>query len=277
MKRNLFLQLIIFCFVLFLGAKVCGASVSKVDAKAWVNDKGRELLDTFNEPNLAEKYRRLDKLFVEYVDLDYISKFVVGKYWRQMSPEQQKRYQEIFKRYALGVYKGFPLSFEQKINFEVNSVQSEKDYTDVTTSIVLEEKKDNQQPQTFLVVFRLVEVEGGYKIIDLLSQALTNLFVPQGATVLGLQDTVSSKFAFVDTAKVSDLSFVFFFDILVAPFAKLEDKITGSKSGVIPIAIATANVNAVMVPCFAAFTIKVIGISTSINLISSLLTFSIPF
>ena len=167
MKRNLFLQLIIFCFVLFLGAKVCGASVSKVDAKAWVNDKGRELLDTFNEPNLAEKYRRLDKLFVEYVDLDYISKFVVGKYWRQMSPEQQKRYQEIFKRYALGVYKGFPLSFEQKINFDVNSVQSEKDYTDVTTSIVLEEKKDNQQPQTFLVVFRLVEVEGGYKIIDL--------------------------------------------------------------------------------------------------------------
>lgn len=167
MKRNLFLQLIIFCFVLFLGAKVCGASVSKVDAKAWVNDKGRELLDTFNEPNLAEKYRRLDKLFVEYVDLDYISKFVVGKYWRQMSPDQQKRYQEIFKRYALGVYKGFPLSFEQKINFEVNSVQSEKDYTDVTTSIVLEEKKDNQQPQTFLVVFRLVEVEGGYKIIDL--------------------------------------------------------------------------------------------------------------
>ncbi len=167
MKRNLFLQLIIFCFVLFLGAKICGASVSKVDAKAWVNDKGRELLDTFNEPNLAEKYRRLDKLFVEYVDLDYISKFVVGKYWRQMSPDQQKRYQEIFKRYALGVYKGFPLSFEQKINFEVNSVQSEKDYTDVTTSIVLEEKKDNQQPQTFLVVFRLVEVEGGYKIIDL--------------------------------------------------------------------------------------------------------------
>ena len=167
MKRNLFFQLIIFCFVLFLGAKICGASVSKVDAKAWVNDKGRELLDTFNEPNLAEKYRRLDKLFVEYVDLDYISKFVVGKYWRQMSPEQQKRYQEIFKRYALGVYKGFPLSFEQKINFEVNSVQSEKDYTDVTTSIVLEEKKDNQQPQTFLVVFRLVEVEGGYKIIDL--------------------------------------------------------------------------------------------------------------
>ena len=167
MKRNLFLQLIIFCFVVFIGADMSNASAGKPDAKAWVNDKGRELLDTFNETNLSEKYRRLDKLFVEHIDLDYISKFVVGKYWRQMSTEQQKRYQGIFKRYALGVYKGFPLSFDQKIDFEVNSVQAEKDYTDVTTTIILGEKKDNQQPQTFLVVFRLVEVESGYKIIDL--------------------------------------------------------------------------------------------------------------
>ena len=46
-------------------------------------------------------------------------------------------------------------------------MQVEKEYTDVTTTIILGEKKDNQPPQTFLVVFRLVEVEGGYKIIDL--------------------------------------------------------------------------------------------------------------
>ena len=167
MKRNHFLQLIIFCFLLFICADMSNASAAKPNAKVWVNDKGRELLDTFNETNLSEKYRRLDKLFVEHIDLDYISKFVVGKYWRQMSTEQQKRYQGIFKRYALGVYKGFPLSFDQKIDFEVNSVQAEKDYTDVTTTIILGEKKDKQQPQTFLVVFRLVEVESGYKIIDL--------------------------------------------------------------------------------------------------------------
>ena len=70
---------------------------------------------------------------------------------------------------------------------------------------------------------------------------------------------------------------VFFLDILVAPFAKLDDSITGKSNGVIPIAIATAKVNAVIVPCFAAFTMKVIGIRTSINLISNLLTLSIPF
>lgn len=43
----------------------------------------------------------------------------------------------------------------------------------------------------------------GYKIIDLLSQALTNLFVPQGASVLSLQDTVNDRFAFVDSIKLA--------------------------------------------------------------------------
>ena len=73
------------------------------------------------------------------------------------------------------------------------------------------------------------------------------------------------------------LTIVFFLDIRVAPLAKLEDKITGSSNGVIPIAIATANVNAVIVPCLAALAINVIGIKTSINLINNLLTLSIPF
>ena len=70
---------------------------------------------------------------------------------------------------------------------------------------------------------------------------------------------------------------VFFLDILTAPLDKHEDKITGSKSGVIVIAIATANVNASIVLCFWKFTIKTKGIKTSINLISSLLIFSMPF
>lgn len=50
------------------------------------------------------------------MDLDYISRFVVGKYWRQMSAEQQKKYQELFTRYALNVYKGFPLSFDDNLD-----------------------------------------------------------------------------------------------------------------------------------------------------------------
>ena len=70
---------------------------------------------------------------------------------------------------------------------------------------------------------------------------------------------------------------VFFLDIFTAPFDKHEDKITGRRSGVIAIEIATANVNAVTILCFEKFKINTIGIIISINLINSLLMLSIPF
>lgn len=94
MKRNHFLQLIIVCLWLFCSFSVFAAPIDSQKAKDWVNDKGRVLLDTFNEPDLQKKYRQLDELFFKHVDLDYIGKFVVGKYWRQMSAEQQARYQK---------------------------------------------------------------------------------------------------------------------------------------------------------------------------------------
>jgi len=70
---------------------------------------------------------------------------------------------------------------------------------------------------------------------------------------------------------------VFFLDILTAPFERQDERITGRRRGVIPIAIATANVNAVRLSCFHAFKTKISGINIIINLISNLLILSIPF
>ena len=75
----------------------------------------------------------------------------------------------------------------------------------------------------------------------------------------------------------SFFTMVFFLDIRRAPFDKLVDKITGSRSGVIHIAIATAKVNDTIISCFQTFSKNTIGINTNMNFISNLLIFSIPF
>lgn len=99
--------------------------------------------------------------------MDYIGKFVVGKYWRQMSAEQQARYQKIFKRYAISVYKGFPLSFEQRISFAVTGAKSGDAYVDVTAAVDVGGKNEQEKPQVFLVTFRLAEKNSELRIIDL--------------------------------------------------------------------------------------------------------------
>lgn len=168
MKSKQIFQLIIGCFMLINFPAYAAAPEAK-EAMTWSEDKGNLLLQTFQEKNLAEKYKKLDELFLNYVDLGYISKFVMGKYWREMSPEQQEQYQDLFKRYALAVYKGFPLTFNYPITFSLNNAIVSQNYTEVFATIDLGgnfQEKENQ-PQKINVIFKLVKNGNGIKIIDL--------------------------------------------------------------------------------------------------------------
>ena len=168
MKSKQIFQLIIGCFMLINFPAYAAAPEAK-EAMTWSEDKGNLLLQTFQEKNLAEKYKKLDELFLNYVDLGYISKFVMGKYWREMSPEQQEQYQDLFKRYALAVYKGFPLAFNYPITFSLNNAIVSQNYTEVFATIDLGgnfQEKENQ-PQKINVIFKLVKNGNDIKIIDL--------------------------------------------------------------------------------------------------------------
>ena len=168
MKSKIFLQLIIFCFACFVGLASATEKINPKEAEIWANQKGRALLDTFSLSDLKTKYAKLDDMFLNDIDLDYVGKFVVGKYWRQMSKEQQARYIPLFKRYSLSLYKGFPLNFDFDIDFKVTNVKTEKNYTDINTLITLDGEPQNTQNQnSFLVSFRVHKVDGKLKIIDL--------------------------------------------------------------------------------------------------------------
>lgn len=168
MKSKQFLQLIIVCFSL-ISFSVQAAAPQPQKAISWAEDKGNLLLSTFQEKNLAKKYQNLDALFLKYVDFEYIGKFVIGKYWKEMDKTQQQEYLSLFKRYALAVYKGFPLTFQYPITFSINNAVSSRTYTEVFATINLGgnfQSKENQE-QKINVIFRLVENKDGIKIIDL--------------------------------------------------------------------------------------------------------------
>ena len=168
MKSKIFLLLIIFCFSCFSEPAVAAGKITASEAEVWANQKGRQLLDTFSEPDVKTKYAKLDEMFLNDVDLEYVGKFVVGKYWRQMTPEQRQRYIPLFKRYSLSLYKNFPLSFDFKINFKITGVKLDRDYADVTADISLDGRQQPGQPaEKFLVGFRIHKVGGKLKIIDL--------------------------------------------------------------------------------------------------------------
>ena len=60
----------------------------------------------FHEKTLSEEQKRqaLARLFNEAVDTDWIGKFVLGRYWKAGTPEEQKNYLQGFRNYLTHIY-----------------------------------------------------------------------------------------------------------------------------------------------------------------------------
>ena len=170
MKSNLFLRVIIFLFCIQIAKPVYADAVPAAQAQKWVEDKGQQLLIAFGESDIIKKYAALDEMFVKYIDLDYVAKFVMGKYWRQMTEQQQSEYQGLFKRYALSIYKSFPLDFDaDKIKFEIVKTIPEKNRTAVRVKVNIDEIAKSQQNNMadIYVDFLVSQKDNQIKIVDL--------------------------------------------------------------------------------------------------------------
>lgn len=165
MKSNLFLQVIIAILMLCDFSVVRAETLNTDKALEWAEDKGRLLLKTFQEQDTELRNRKLDDLFEEYVDVPYVAKFVVGRYWKEMDEPQRQEYLDIFKRYVKAVYKTFPLGFLSRISYEVTGAVPDKNFV-VVNALIRINAEENAPIQEFLVAFRLRKNNGKIKLVD---------------------------------------------------------------------------------------------------------------
>ena len=169
MKLKCFLAfLTTICMTCFLSFAAFAAPVSATKAKDFINQTGYRLIEALGNQNLQEKYAVLDDMFQKNVDMPYLARFVMGKYFKQMTEEQKQTYLALFPRYVIGVYKGYPLNFgTEGLSFEILSTLQNGNFTDVLCRINLPESLKTEQVQSIDVSFKLEEVENQPKIIDL--------------------------------------------------------------------------------------------------------------
>ncbi len=166
MKRNCFLQLISLLAAVCFSFSVQAEAVNADKARQWAEEKGEELLTTFRISDIRQRFNKLDSLFIEYVDIDYISRFVVGRYWRTMPEAQQKQFQEVFNRYALAMYKTLPLEFASNLSYNVTGVSEDNGFTEITARVNFALSPD-KPAQSVNVRFRLHQVGDKIKLVDI--------------------------------------------------------------------------------------------------------------
>ena len=163
MKSNIFLHFITGCFMFLAAGSLQAKPLSDSEAMKFADTKGKELIQTFQEENLEKRYKILDKMIMEYIDIEHISRFVIGKYWRVMTPEQKKTYEETFVRYGLALYKTLPLEYARNIEYKIMSANSDNNYTNVLANIKF---SISEEPMNVTVSFRLHKVAEKIKIVD---------------------------------------------------------------------------------------------------------------
>jgi ABC-type transporter MlaC component len=173
MKLKRWIYFAIFsCGVLLAPSLLCAAEImSESEARTWADGKGREVLEILTAESSAEKYQKLDDILQNDVDLDHAARFVIGKYWRQMTEEQRTEYMDVFKKYTSALYKGYPLDIEKgAVTYTIDKVLADKDLQNVYCTVfvkAIERHVDDKSKGGIHVIFSLIKNDGKIKVRDL--------------------------------------------------------------------------------------------------------------
>ncbi len=140
------------------------AQSSGGQASDFVKGIGERLVGVVNGPGSdREKRAKLTQIIDSGVDVDGVARFCLGRFWRNASPEQQKRYTELFHQVLvnnitskLGEYQG--------VRFTMGRAQ-QRDDTDVVSTVV---ERPNNPPTN--VDWIISHPAGGPKIIDVIAE-----------------------------------------------------------------------------------------------------------
>ena len=164
MKSNIFLHFITGCFMFFMVTSAQAMPVVEQEAINFANTKGKELIEIFQENDLEKRFAVLDDLIMKHIDIDYISKFLIGKYWRVMTDEQKDTYKKVFLRYGLALYKNMPLEYAKDIVYKIMSAKIEGNYTNVLANVKF---GIGDSVQDITVTFRMHKVDNVVKLVDI--------------------------------------------------------------------------------------------------------------
>lgn len=112
----------VLAMVLFIAGVARGAADS---ARLLVIDISNQVTQALNkEPDLAARdpasmYKLLNRIVVPHFDFDATAKLVLGRYWRDINPQQQQRFIQEFSTHLVHFYAASLMKYkDQRITFK---------------------------------------------------------------------------------------------------------------------------------------------------------------
>jgi phospholipid transport system substrate-binding protein len=141
------------------------------DAGVFLAEFTTRAIDQLTEPGLAadEQERRFRRLIAEGFDIPAIGRFVLGRYWRRASTQDQADFLATFE--DLIVIRFLPLFAEysgENINIGLaRPFKNNPDFVNVSSKLL----REHGEPIT--VVWRVRRLEDSYKVVDIVAEGVS--------------------------------------------------------------------------------------------------------
>lgn len=156
--------------VVLLNTGIVKADVNAQGAENFVKNVTKEGIEQIINAKIpaAEKSARFKKLFNNALDLDFIGKYVLGRYWKTATPQQRTDFINTYRELNTQVWSERFDEFKGK-NFEFKGTSPSNSANQVFVNTIV--PMDQGEPAT--VVWRVKQTGDNYKIIDIVIEKVS--------------------------------------------------------------------------------------------------------
>lgn len=147
-----------------------GASAQiTVESQKFIQTMGDETVAILQDKSASKQQRdeRFRALLEKGFEMPAIGRFVIGRYWRIATPDQQKRYQEVFVEYVLATYSA------RLSNFNGQQFKISQSRPDQEGAMVNSEIQPNPGSKGIRMDWRVRQTPKGLKIVDVLVEGVS--------------------------------------------------------------------------------------------------------
>ncbi len=137
-------------------------------AKAFIDKLAEEALTIIKAPNVTtpERQKRFYEMFSKAFDVPQIGRFVVGRHWQRLKPEEQQQFLDVFGRYVASIYAS-QFSEYRGYNFRTTGARQT---SPGEASVPAQIDREGQAP--IRMDFR-VKNDGGFRIVDVAVESVS--------------------------------------------------------------------------------------------------------
>jgi phospholipid transport system substrate-binding protein len=186
-------------FLAFAGQPVSAADAEADAAKKFIESLSDQAVQSLTQQSAPRSVRidRFRKMFNDTFNVEGIGQWILGRYWRAATPEEQKEYLDLFEDLMVASYVDRFARYSSQ-SIKIGDAQKAQD-----GSVNVPSRIDNPSGQPIRIDWRVVKVGGNNKIADVVVEGTSmsttlrsefgSIINQKGGKVSGLLEVLREK------------------------------------------------------------------------------------